>query len=248
MATKAAETMSKETALRNVQEVLVNRLRGKPIRIYEAGGGSISVIPLSLLDHPTVTAVDIDEAQVRNNKYADVKILGDIQTHAFPLNSFDLIVCYNVIEHLSSVDQAIKQFYRALAPGGLLFIGAPNPDSLYGLVTKYTPHWFHGWVYRVILRSKNAGKPGQGPFRTIYHPLVSPKALSEFCSQLGFEVIYLNQYDGGTYTEIKEKSPIIGAMLNATVNLMNVLTFGRRNFSNGDYHVVVEKRAASANL
>ena len=248
MVTKAAEAISPENALRNVQELLVNRLRGKPVRIYEAGGGSISVIPLSSLDHPTVTAVDIDETQVRNNRYADVKILGDIQTHAFPPNSFDLVVCYNVIEHLSSVDQAIKQFYRALAPGGLLFIGAPNPESLFGLVTKYTPHWFHVWVYRVILRYKNAGRPGQGPFRTIYHPLVSPKALSEFCSQLGFEVIYLNQYVSSTYTRVKETSPIIGAMLNATVSLTNVLTFGRRNLAYGDYHVVLEKRVASANL
>lgn len=238
---KVKEGVLPDLALRAVQDLLVDMFRGKSVRIYEAGGGSLSILPLSALSSRTIAVVDIDETQLRNNVYADVKILGDIQTHVFPPNSFDLIVCYNVIEHLPSVDQAIRQFHHALAPEGLLFIGAPNPESLFGLVTKYTPHWFHVWFYRVVLRHKDAGKPGQLPFRTIYHPIVSPKALMQFGKQVGFEPVYFNMYIGSNYTSLRKTRPIMGWLLSAAIGLMNAATLGQLDLARGDYHAVFKK-------
>jgi SAM-dependent methyltransferase len=242
--TSVGEAVLPDVALRDVQKFLTERFRGRSVRIYEAGGGSLSILPLSSLNNPSITVVDIDETQLRNNGYADTKILGDIQTYVLPSNSFDLIVCYNVVEHLPSVDQAIRQFHHALAPGGLVFIGAPNPESLFGLVTKYSPHWFHVWFYRVILRRKEAGKPGQLPFRTFYHPIVSPKVLLEFCDQIGFEAIYFNLYIGSNYTTLRKTRPIVGWLVAAALSLMNGLTFGRLKLGHGDYHVVLQKPLA----
>ena len=76
-----------------------------------------------------MTVVDIDEGQLQRNKYAATKILGDIQTQAFPEGSFDLAVCYNVVEHLTAPDDAIRQFFHALVPGGLVFIGTESGTS-----------------------------------------------------------------------------------------------------------------------
>jgi len=248
IAANGMRSVSPGAALREVQEFLADKFAGRFVRIYEAGGGSASVLPLSSLKHRSIVVVDIDEIQLRNNNYADTKILGDIQTYVPSPNSFDLITCYNVIEHLTAVDQAIKQFYHALAPGGLLFIGAPNPESLFGMVTKYSPHWFHVWFYRVILRRKNAGKPGQVPFPTVYHPIVSPKKLLRFSAQVGFEAIYLNIYIGDNYTKVRETRPIIGGLLNVAMSLLNVLTFNKLNLAHGDYHVVLQKPFESTNL
>lgn len=238
---KGKTTDPSETALRKAQAFLADKLGGRFVRIYEAGGGSASALPLSLLNNRNILVVDIDEIQLDNNKYADTKILGDVQSHEFPPNSFDLIVCYNVIEHLPAADQAIKQFYRALAPGGLLFIGAPNPKSLFGIMTKFSPHWFHVWVYRVIFKRKNAGKPGQLPFRTVYHAVVSPKALFEFCAQLGFEAIYFNLYISGNYTYLTKTRPMLGWLLNVAISLMNALSFYRLDLAHGDYHAILQK-------
>jgi SAM-dependent methyltransferase len=228
-------------ALREVQKFLADKLSGRFVRIYEAGGGSASVLPLSSLNQRSIVVVDIDEVQLQNNNYADDKILGDIQTYVFPPNSFDLITCNNVIEHLLAVDQAIMRFYHALAPGGLLFIGAPNPESLFGMVTKYSPHWFHVWFYRVILRRKEAGKPGQVPFRTIYHPIVAPKKLLKFSAQLGFQPIYLNIYIGDNFTKVRDSRPVVGWLLNVMMSSLNVLTFNKLDLAYGDYHVVLQK-------
>src|SRR5262245_33130980 len=83
-------------SLLTVHSILETRLPNAPLSIYEAGGGSTSFLPLAVLDRARVTVVDIDEDQVHNNTYAQETILGDIQTHRFPSDSFDLVICYNV--------------------------------------------------------------------------------------------------------------------------------------------------------
>ena len=155
------------------------------LAIYEAGGGSTSFLPLDVLDRAHVTVVDIDEDQIRNNDYAQETILGDIQTYRFTPDSFDLVICYNVIEHLPDVEAALTGFCEALKPGGLILIGAPNPKSLSGVVTKYSPHWFHVWFYRHVRGDKNAGQPGHAPFPTFFHPLVTLSNLEAFAKAHG---------------------------------------------------------------
>jgi hypothetical protein len=69
--------------LHDLQELLAKALRNRQVRIYEAGSGSASVLPLASLNRGSIVVVDIDETQLSNNHYADCKILGDIQTHEF---------------------------------------------------------------------------------------------------------------------------------------------------------------------
>ena len=240
--------MTSETyraSLQILHELLKKRLPKKTTRIYEAGGGSTSFIRLDFLEDAHITVVDIDEVQLKNNRYANTKILGDIQKHRFPPNSFDLIVCYNVIEHLAAPDRAVKLFSEALAPEGLLVIGAPNPKSFSGWVTKATPHWFHVLYYRLVLGDKLAGQPGHVPFRVVYHPVVTPAALMRFCEPLGLQVIHFREYEGDQYERIKEKNPVIGSILDAIVGAANALW--RRDLKNGDYHMILEKRPVNSN-
>ena len=153
------------------------------LAVYEAGGGSTSFLPLDVLRRAHVTVVDIDADQIRNNDYAQQTILGDVQTYRFAPGSFDLVICYNVIEHLPDVEAALLGFCESLKQGGLILIGAPNPRSLSGVVTKYSPHWFHVWFYRHVRGEKKAGQPGQAPFPTFFHPLVTLSNLEAFAQR-----------------------------------------------------------------
>src|ERR1700722_10162291 len=119
-----------------VHGVLGAELPSTKLAIYEAGGGSTSFLPLDVLERSHVTVVDIDEEQIRNNDYAQETILGDIQSYRFAPGSFDLVICYNVIEHLADVGAALEGFCESLKPGGLMLIGAPNPRSVSGVFTK----------------------------------------------------------------------------------------------------------------
>src|ERR1039458_7562888 len=98
-----------KASLQEVQSILANRFSMKAVRIYEAGGGSASWAPPAIRSGSHTTVVDIDETQLKNNDYADVKIMGDIQTQEFPSGTFDLVICYNVIEHLDAPDKAIAR-------------------------------------------------------------------------------------------------------------------------------------------
>ncbi len=233
-------------SLQEAQSILVNRFAATATRVYEAGGGSASWVPSEIRNGSHTTVVDIDETQLRNNEYATVKILGDIQTQEFPSGTFELVICYNVIEHLDAPDKAIAQFFHALAPGGLLFIGAPNPSSFSGWMTKFTPHWFHIAYYRYVLGYKSAGKPGSVPFPTVFHRVVSPPALIEYCKNLGFNIVYFCEYEGMIYQNMRQRSPLIGELLRTAVSFLNALTLWHKDLRNGDYHIVLEKPIGTA--
>jgi SAM-dependent methyltransferase len=212
------------------------------LAIYEAGGGSTSFLPLSVLDRAHVTVVDIDQDQIRNNTYAQQAILGDIQSYRFGPNSFDLVICYNVIEHLPDVEAALLGFCDSLRDGGLILIGAPNPNSLSGVVTRYSPHWFHVWFYRHVRGDKKAGLPGQAPFPTFFHPLVSLPKLEAFAGTHGLQVIYKREYESPRFPEMRARKPVLAALLDAAAFVINRFLPGKADARRGDYHVILRKR------
>jgi SAM-dependent methyltransferase len=221
--------------------VLSNELPMDRISIYEAGGGSISFLPLELLRRAEVTVVDIDVEQLRNNGYAQQKILGDVQTCRFPRDSFDLVICYNVIEHLPDVEAALDRFCEALKPGGLMLIGAPSPQSLSGFVTRHTPHWFHVWFYRHIMGEEHAGQPGQPPFHTLFHPLVEPSRLVASTNARSMNVIYCREYESPRYPEMRAGKPALAFLLDGVAAVLNVALARKADVRNGDYHLVLRK-------
>jgi SAM-dependent methyltransferase len=231
-----------QDSLLAVHDVLDAKLPAAGLAIYEAGGGSTSFLPTSLLRRAHVTVVDIDAEQIRGNDYAQDKILGDIQTYRFEPGSFDLVICYNVIEHLPDLEAALLGFCESLKQGGLILIGAPNPKSLSGVVTKYTPHWFHIWFYRFLLGDKDAGQPGHAPFPTFFHPLVTPSKLEAFAHAQGLQVIYKKEYESPRFPEMRMRKPALAVLLDTVAAVMNFLLFGKADVRHGDYHVILQKR------
>jgi SAM-dependent methyltransferase len=225
-----------------VHGILSTRLSPTRLRIYEAGGGSTSFLPLEVLRRAHVTVVDIDADQICNNDYAQETILGDVQVHRFAPDSFDLVICYNVIEHLPDVEAALLRFCESLKQGGLMFIGAPNPKSLSGVVTKYSPHWFHVWFYRYVRGEKRAGLPGEAPFPTFFHPLVTLSNLEAFANAHGLELIYRKEFESPRFPEMRTRKPALAALLDAAATIMNFLIPGQLDVRHGDYHVILRKR------
>lgn len=88
--------------------------------------------------------IDIDEKQIASAKsrYAGETYLnnkanyhvGDMRTFNNG-KTFDIITCYEVIEHVKDYESAIRNLYSLLNPGGVLLISTPNrlissPDCL----------------------------------------------------------------------------------------------------------------------
>jgi 2-polyprenyl-3-methyl-5-hydroxy-6-metoxy-1,4-benzoquinol methylase/uncharacterized coiled-coil protein SlyX len=53
---------------------------------------------------------------------------GDVAHLPFDADSFDVVVCFEVIEHVQDADAVLDEFARVLRPSGLLAISSPNGD------------------------------------------------------------------------------------------------------------------------
>jgi len=57
----------------------------------------------------------------------------DIEREPFPVpdNSFDLVICNQVLEHVKNIFLPLSEMDRVVKPGGSLLIGVPNMAGLY---------------------------------------------------------------------------------------------------------------------
>jgi ubiquinone/menaquinone biosynthesis C-methylase UbiE len=110
-----------------------------------------------------VIGIDIskDAIKVAKQRYENEQIqfmIMDITQLEFPENSFDVICCFEVIEHIKNYHKALSELKRVLKNGGLCIISTPNkeissprrkepinpfhvkefsPAEFYGLLKKY---------------------------------------------------------------------------------------------------------------
>ncbi len=156
------------------------------IRILEAGCGQRWSLRLDGIKY-LLTGVDSDPhaLDIRKNvmKDLDEAVIGALRTIDFDAGTFDVIYNAFVLEHIHGAENVLHSFVRWLKPGGLIIIRIPDPDSVQGFITRVTPHWFHIFYYRHLLKKKTAGFPGHGPFRTYYDSVVSRQGLHKFCEK-----------------------------------------------------------------
>lgn len=56
---------------------------------------------------------------------------GSLLDAAFPENHFDAVSMFDVLEHISSPRENVREIYRILKPGGVLVIETPNVDGFF---------------------------------------------------------------------------------------------------------------------
>ncbi len=86
-----------------------------------------------------VVGVDIDEQAIRRaeQRFRSEKIsfcVGQTTSIPMPNNAFNVVICYNVFEHVSQPDAILAECHRLLKPGGKMLIGT------WGWYHPYAPH------------------------------------------------------------------------------------------------------------
>lgn len=166
-------------------------VQGRAIRILEAGCGRRWPLSLEGVNyHLTGVDSDPDALKIRKNvsKDLDEIVEGDLRTIQLPAGAFDVVYNSFVLEHIQGAEAVLRSFLNWVVPGGLIILRIPDPASVQGLVTRITPHWFHIFHYRYILRLPHAGEPGFPPYRTFYDPIVSRQGLRAFCQRNGLTI------------------------------------------------------------
>jgi SAM-dependent methyltransferase len=213
------------------------------LRVLEAGCGSYPmVVDLGPAKH--IVGIDISQRQLERNDVVDEKILGDIQTFPLRPQDFDLVFCFNVLEHLDRPDRALANFRRALRPGGLIVIKVPNVLSLKGLMTKFSPHRVHVWVYRYILGHPDAGQDDKAPFPTFLRLSMSPPALDRFARRNGLQVAYSCLFEAHNWLHLRQRLRLDGRLWHALRFAVERVTRNTITLEGTEFLIVMQSAGA----
>jgi ubiquinone/menaquinone biosynthesis C-methylase UbiE len=91
-----------------------------------------------------ITGVDLQRDLTLHHNL-DHRVCANLRSLPFANETFNIVNCRLVVEHLAEPEYAFREFHRILKPGGRLAIFTPNLLHYFGLAAWLTPHWFHLW-------------------------------------------------------------------------------------------------------
>ena len=213
-----------------------------PIRVLEVGCGRWTYFDYS--DAERVVGIDLSPEQVASNTWIDEGIVGDVQTHRLAADEFDLVVCWDLLEHLPDPTAALDNMAHALKRDGVIVIGLPNVASVKGLVTKFTPHSFHLWFFRVIRKSPRIAGGGEGPFPTYLRWSLRAPALRAWAARSGLSVEVLHAYESPVQESLRRQLKLTGAPWRVLRALVRVLSLNQVVADKTDFAIVLRSDAS----
>ncbi len=212
-------------------------------RVLEAGCGSGSQLKCPV--DAQVTGIDISEEQLARNATLQVKICADLQTYDFAATQFDLIVCWDVLEHLDHPGQALRRLFSVLAPGGMMVLALPNLYSLKGVVTKFTPYRFHVWFYRRVMKDASAREAFR-QFPTYLRPAIGLGSLCRAARAAGLDVLQCTRYEGPVQADLRARRRVADFCFAVAGALGLVLSAGCFNPNCSDILLALQRPLGSS--
>lgn len=124
--------------------------RGLPngFRVLDAGAGTSRYRPL--FAHCEYKTQDFGQYQGAEHNYGKIDYISDITAIPVPDDSFDAVICTEVLEHVPHPDQAVRELARVLKPGGRLALTAPLMSGIhmapYHYYSGFSPYWYQHFL------------------------------------------------------------------------------------------------------
>lgn len=132
----------------------------------------------SLLEYCDVDYTSIDVIQ---NKKNNVDIIADISSIPLDSNSFDAIVCTEVLEHCFDARKALQELSRLLKPCGVIIITTPFNFCLHEVpydFQRLTPFYLEYWLPRLGFDSPKVMQSNGNELEviaTVWGEMLAPK-------------------------------------------------------------------------
>ena len=191
--------------------------RQKSLQILEIGTGSGFFLDFASESFPNsqFTGLEYDERLLQETKQRAPKAnlhQGNAESFALGLNQYDLIVSFQVIEHLYNPGAMLNNVKAHLKPGGIFLVTTPN---LSGVGARLMKDRWHG-------------------YRDDHVSLKHKEDWDALIESHGFE----NLYSGSTFFS---GVPILNRFPLGVINWLLLLLFGSLRWSAGESYVGVFK-------
>jgi SAM-dependent methyltransferase len=124
--------------------------------VIDVGGGRTPAIPPAGRP-PALTYIGIDisraELEAAPGGAYDRTTVADVTTHIPELDgSADMVVSWQVLEHVRPIEQAFANMHAYLRPGGVLVAHLSGGRSAFAVVNRVIPHLVARWVMHRLLQ------------------------------------------------------------------------------------------------
>jgi SAM-dependent methyltransferase len=167
---------------------VIERLVRLGDRLLDAGCGSGRLFTYDLRGHASlIVGVDLT-SDVGQNPNIDSPLRASLTALPFASETFDLIICKHVLEHLDQPESAFRELARILRPQGRLLILTPNRFHYVPLLAALLPRPFQRLV---------AGGRGltPGEVHTTVYGANTPRRLRRLARQAGLRVAVLRLFE-----------------------------------------------------
>lgn len=82
-----------------------------------------------------VLGIDVNLNEEAAFKHPRISLLkGNATALDFENESFDIVYCYHVLEHIENYNKALSEIKRVLKQEGILYLGVPNKSRIFGYI------------------------------------------------------------------------------------------------------------------
>lgn len=216
----AADGWAEATAIAELERIILAATNeGRTLAILDAGCGDRCA--LAYPSDADVTGVDVSSELLARNTRLDRRIVADLGEADLGRQRFDVVVCWDVLEHVRDPGSALDNMADALAPDGLLVVKVPNVRSLKGLATKFTPYRSHRWLYRRFGITEEAM-----PFPTPFSWSLAADPLRSWGRKRGLSLRWEARWEAEIQERLRAKVRLEGRIWGTARRLGGALTFG----------------------
>ena len=209
-----------------------------PVSVLDVGCGDTCRVRLSI---PTRTVgIDASATHIGRNVALDERIVGDIDATDFGVETYDLVVCWNVLEHLRSPMGTVDRMIAALRPGGMLLLAWPNFVSVKAALARRLPHSAHETVFRWIYPYAR-GNPDNTPFPTVLDDSLRLDRVLSHVVDRGVVPIEVVKYESSMQRLAREKVRLNGLAWRFAKGSVNFVTGGRLDLQCSDVMALLSR-------